>query len=76
MLIFLGEGDAMDEKSKWAIRQMRCPEENREAELLLEWKVQKGKKVLHSISCSHPRLADYSGMDCAWLCLKKISPKR
>jgi hypothetical protein len=43
---------------------------------LVEWKVQKGKKVLHSISCSHPRLTDYSGVDCEWLCLKRISPKK
>ena len=66
----------MREKSKWAIREMKCPEEKGEAELLVEWKVQKGKKVLHSISCSHPRLTDYSGVDCEWLCLKRISPKK
>ena len=36
----------MAEKSKWVLRSMKCPEENRKAELLLEWKVQKGKKFL------------------------------
>ena len=66
----------MQEKSKWTIRQMRCPEEKGVTELLVEWRVQKGKKVLHSISCSHPQLVDYSGTDCEWLCLKKISPKK
>jgi hypothetical protein len=55
---------------------MKCPEENRKAELLLEWKVQKGKKVLQSISCDHPQLLNYSGVDCQWLCLKRISPKK
>ena len=66
----------MSEKSKWAIRQMRCPEEKGETELLIEWKVQKGKKVLHGISCAHPQLADYGGVDCEWLCLKRVSPKK
>jgi hypothetical protein len=55
---------------------MRCPEEKGEAELLIEWKVQKGKKILHSISCAHPHLTDYSGADCEWLCMKRISPKK
>ena len=55
---------------------MNCPEEKRKAQLLLEWKVQKGKKVLKSVSCDNPQLTDYSGMDCQWLCLKKISPKK
>jgi len=70
------EGPIMAEKSKWVLRSMKCPEENRKAELLLEWKVQKGKKVLHSISCDHPQLLNYSGVDCQWLCLKRISPKK
>jgi len=66
----------MNEKSRWAIRKMRCPEEKGETEILVEWKVQKGKKVLQSVSCGHPQLMDYSGADCGWLCLKKISPKK
>jgi hypothetical protein len=66
----------MSERSKWAIRQMKCPEEKGETELLLEWKVQKGKKVLHSVSCAQSHLTDYSGADCEWLCLKRISPKK
>ena len=55
---------------------MKCPQEKAVAELLVEWKVQKGKKVLHSISCGHPQLLDYSGADCQWLCLEKITPKK
>jgi len=66
----------MSEKSKWAIRQMRCPEEKGKTELLIEWKVEKGKKVLHSISCDNPQLMDYSGADCQWLCMKRISAKK
>jgi hypothetical protein len=38
--------------------------------------VEKGKKVLNSISCDSPRLLDYSGEDCQWLCLEKISGKK
>ncbi len=66
----------MAEKSKWAVRHMECPEEKGKASLLIEWKVQKGKKVLQSVSCNHPQLIEYSGMDCQWLCIKKISPKK
>ena len=66
----------MKQGSKWSIRQMPCPEARGKAELLLEWKVEKGKKVLHSISCDNPQLMDYSGMDCQWYCLEKISGKK
>jgi hypothetical protein len=66
----------MSEKSRWALRKMMCPEEKGRTELLLEWKVQKGKKVLHSISCPHPHLMDYSGVDCQWLCVKRIAAKK
>jgi hypothetical protein len=66
----------MSEKSKWSIREMKCPEEKGKAELLIEWKVEKGKKVLHSISCDHPQLMDYSGMDCQWLCMERIAAKK
>ncbi len=66
----------MKETSKWSIREMECPEVKCKTELLIEWKVEKGKKVLNSISCDNPRLLDYSGEDCHWLCLEKISGKK
>lgn len=66
----------MLEKSTWVVRSMPCPEEKRRTELLLEWKVQKGRKVLHSVSCNCPQLVDYSGADCQWLCVEKISRKK
>jgi hypothetical protein len=66
----------MKEKRQWTLRRMKCPEERTTTELLVEWNVQKGKKVLQSISCGHPQLLDYSGADCQWLCLQKISPKK
>jgi hypothetical protein len=63
----------MQESRRWSIRRIKCPDEKGVTELLIEWKVQKGKKILQSISCSHPELAYYSGKDCQWPCLKKIS---
>jgi len=66
----------MKQTSKWNVRQMKCPEGKGKAELLLERRVEKGRKVLRSISCDNPRLADYSGVDCRWCCLEKISAKK
>jgi len=63
----------MERKSNWSVRHMQCPEEKRKAALLIEWKVEKGKKVLHSVCCDNPRLIRYSDTDCQWLCLEKIS---
>ena len=66
----------MKQASKWNVRGMKCPEGKGRAELLLEWKVEKGRKILCSVSCDHPQLADYSGIDCRWCCLEKISGKK
>ena len=66
----------MKQTSRWNIRQMKCPEGKGHAELLLEWKVERGRKTLHSISCNHPQLADYGGVACQWCCLEKISGKK
>jgi hypothetical protein len=67
---------SMKQASKWSVRRMQCPEADCKTELLLEWKTEKGRKVLHSISCDHPRLLDYSGSDCQWHCLNKITAKK
>jgi hypothetical protein len=66
----------MKQGSQWSIRHRKCPEGRGKSELLLEWKVEKGKKVLRSISCDNPQLADYSGMDCRWACVEIISGKK
>jgi hypothetical protein len=66
----------MKQTSKWSLRQMPCPEGKGRAGLLVEWKVEKGRKVLHSISCDSPQLADYGGKDCQWCCLEKISGQK
>jgi len=66
----------MKQISKWNVRMMKCPEGKGRAELLLEWKVERGKKILRSISCDNSQLADYSGVDCRWCCLEKISGRK
>jgi hypothetical protein len=66
----------MKQGSQWSIRHRKCPEGRGKSGLLLEWKVEKGKKVLHSISCDNPKLAHYSGMDCRWACMEIISGKK
>jgi hypothetical protein len=55
---------------------MKCPEGRGKTELLLEWKIEKGRKILQSISCDNPQLADYSGAECQWCCFEKISAKK
>lgn len=63
----------MEKKSNWVIRHIKCPEDKGKAALLIEWKVERGRKVLNSLSCDNPRLMNYSDEDCHWLCLEKIS---
>ncbi len=66
----------MAEKSKWVVRSVQCSGETKTAELLIEWKVQKGKNVLHSVSCNCQQLMDYGGEDCDWKCLERITRKK
>jgi hypothetical protein len=67
---------AMKPTSKWSVRRVQCPEGKGRAGLLIEWKVEKGKKALHSLSCDDPGLHHYGGMDCKWYCLEQISRKK
>jgi hypothetical protein len=66
----------MVEKSRWAIRPMKCPDQDLTVDLLVEWKVKRGKKVLQSVCCNHPALTDYSGKDCQWVCFKKLEGRK
>ncbi len=66
----------MADKSQWAIRPMKCPGQDLTVDLLVEWRVKKGKKVLQSVCCNHPALLDYSGKDCEWVCFKKLSGRK
>jgi hypothetical protein len=66
-------GNDMGNKSQWAVRSMKCPEEEQTVDLLVEWKVERGKRILQSVSCNHPALSDYSGKECQWVCLPRLS---
>lgn len=66
----------MGEKSIRVIRHMECPEGRGKTSLLVEWRVERGKKVLHSINCNNSLMMDYSGQDCQWLCWEKVSPAK
>ena len=63
-------------KSQWGVRTLKCPEENRAVDLLVEWKIEKGKKILNSVCCNHPTLTDYSGKECRWGCIQKLSGRK
>jgi len=49
------------DKSRRVIRLIECPERKGKTSLLVEWHVDRGKKVLQSIDCDNPQLMDYSG---------------
>ncbi len=66
----------MKSKSQWSVRRMECPEAECRTEVLIEWNVEKGKKVLNSITCTNRRLSDYGGAECRWDCLEKIAGQK
>jgi len=53
-----------------------CPEEDRSVDLLVEWKIETGEKVLHSVCCNHSGLTDYSGKKFRWGRIQKLSGRR
>ena len=66
----------MKQKSRWEKCRMKCPEENVETDLLLEWHEEDGKKVLNSVSCGNPKLMDLKPQDCQWSCWEIIEKKK
>ncbi len=64
----------MERHSRWVRREMTCPEERGHSELLLEYRLERRRQILNSISCNNPYLKDLSGGDCGWSCWKRISP--
>ena len=65
----------MGDQFRWAKRRMKCPEGKGDAGLLAEWRVEKGREILNSISCDNLQLKDLSGTGCQWSCWKEISRK-
>lgn len=62
----------MKQKSRWEMCRVKCPEENIDTELLVEWHQEGGQKVLNSISCKNPKLMDLKPEDCQWSCWEEI----
>ena len=62
-------------KSRWEKRKVKCSETKREANLLIEWRKEKGKEIPNSISCDNPRLSDLDNWDCRWTCMEEIEKK-
>ena len=62
----------MQQKSKWEKCRINCPEDNVEAELLVEWREEEGRLVPNSISCNNPKLMDLKPADCQWSCWEEI----
>ncbi len=63
----------MSRKLRWETRRVKCPEVGREAHLFIEWRQEKGKILLNSISCDNPRLRDLDNWDCRWSCWDGIA---
>jgi hypothetical protein len=62
----------MADKIRRECRQIRCPEEDRTADLMIEWREENGKEVLNSVHCDNPRLADLDNWDCRWTCMETL----
>ena len=65
----------MERHSRWERREMTCPEDRGPAKLLLEYRLDRRKQTLNSISCNNQYLKDLGGGDCGWSCWKGIAPK-
>ena len=65
----------MQENSKWEKCWITCPEDNVEAELLVEWRNEDGELTVNSISCSNSKLMDLKPVDCTWSCWEEIDSK-
>ena len=66
----------MKQKSRWEKCRMKCPEENIETDLILEWHEEGGKKVLNSVSCGNTKLMDLKPADCQWSCWEKVENRK
>jgi hypothetical protein len=63
---------AMESKTRRESRKFRCPDENRVADLMIEWRRKEGKEVVESVHCDNPRLRDLDNWDCRWTCLDAL----
>ena len=72
LILFYKGGYVVTQKSRWEKCHIKCPEDNIDTELLLEWQKEKDKKVLKSVSCKNPRLMDLKPEDCQWSCWEEF----
>jgi hypothetical protein len=54
------------------IRKFRCREEDRIAELTIQWRREGGKEIIDSVHCDNPRLRDLDNWDCRWTCMDAL----
>ncbi len=62
----------MEGKIRRERRKFRCPEEDRIADLMIEWRLEDGNEVIASVHCDNPRLRDLDNWDCRWTCLDAL----
>ncbi len=62
----------MEKEPCWETRQMKCPEGEHMATLLIEWADTDGQPTIRSIECDNPLLSGIDNWDCQWQCWEKI----
>lgn len=58
----------MEEKITRENRKIQCPEEDRTADLTIEWQEIDGRRMIRSVCCDNPKLRDLDNWDCRWTC--------
>jgi hypothetical protein len=62
----------MEGKIRQESRKFKCLEEDRIADLMIEWRHKDGKEVIAGVYCDNPRLRDLGNWDCRWTCLDAL----
>lgn len=62
----------MEDTIRRESRKFRCPDEDRIADLMIEWREKDGREVIASVHCDNPRLRDLDNWDCRWTCLDAL----
>ena len=67
----------MEQRIEREWKSVFCPEGNERAWVMCEWDhlVEGGRilrRTLRQIDCLHPRLTEFGGKDCRWVCEKVI----
>ena len=53
-------------------REIFCHEEQRNAELMVEWADSDGESKVVSVQCDNPKFPDLRPYDCCWSCWERI----